>query len=297
MSAADKATEVITEATADAAAEVAKQAEAVEQFVRSLNKIKLQFGLLGVAIGAVAGATTAFYIGYRQAETKYGKIADDEIAVMRQHYRNRAKALEGTAQKSDLESLVTEKGYSTPPMAVQPPDAVIESEDEIAGEPPDEAEMGADETTPDVEKFVSTTRNVFREAEVNDKWDYQEELKQRSPDIPYVIHYDERHELEDYDEVTLTYYEGDDVLCNDRDEIVDPDRRNELVGERNLNLFGHGSNDASIVYVRNDKLEIIFEVVRSPNHFAEEVHGFSHEAYGRGNLERMRARERDDQDE
>jgi len=66
------------------------------------------------------------------------------------------------------------------------------------------------------------------------------------------------------------------------------------VGERNLNLFGHGSNDASVVYVRNDKLELIFEVVRSPNSFAEEVHGFHHEAYSRRNLERMRMKERDD---
>jgi hypothetical protein len=156
--------------------------------------------------------------------------------------------------------------------------------------------MEADEHTPDVEKFISTTRNVFREAKVEDTWDYQEELKRRSPDIPYVIHYDERYELEDYDHVTLTYYEGDDVLCNERDEIVDPDRRDEMVGDSNLNLFGHGSNDASIVYVRNDKLELIFEVVRSPNHFAEEVHGITHEAYDRGNLERMRIRERDDQE-
>jgi hypothetical protein len=100
--------------------------------------------------------------------------------------------------------------------------------------------------------------------------------------------------MEGYDHVTLTYYEVDDVLCNERDEIVDPDRdRENLVGERNLNLFGHGSNDASIVYIRNDKLEIVFEVVKSPNSFAEEVHGFRHEDWDRGNVERMRARERD----
>jgi hypothetical protein len=50
-----------------------------------------------------------------------------------------------------------------------------------------------------------------------DEWDSRG-ARRRSPDIPYVIHYDERDEMEDYQEVTLTYYDGDDVLCDERDE-------------------------------------------------------------------------------
>jgi hypothetical protein len=64
-----------------------------------------------------------------------------------------------------------------------------------------------------------------------------------------------------------------------------------------LDRFGHGSNDPSIVYIRNDTLEIIYEVVKSPHYYAEEVHGFKHEDLYRGNLERMRARERDDNED
>ena len=100
---------------------------------------------------------------------------------------------------------------------------MIEAEDEAAGEPPDIP--GEDEPEP---------QNIFEEAQVTHEWDWHEERKKRSPDIPYVIHADERFETEEYSDVTLTYYDGDDVLCNDRDEIVDPSDIDRLVGERNL---------------------------------------------------------------
>lgn len=294
MSAMDKATEVATEAAADAAAEVAHQAEAVEQFIRAMNKTKVQFGLLGAAIGTTTGAMTAFYVAYRKAERKYSQIADTEIAEMRKHYQAKTVAADAQAQKLlPVKDIVSDRGYAAPsegpPMAVQPPTGVAESDDDD-----DDSEMGADETTPDVEKFSPQTRNVFRDvAPVDHEWNYQEELRGRSPIMPYVIHYDERHEI-DYQQVTLTYYAGDDVLCNERDEVIDPDDRDALIGDKNLDRFGHGSNDPSIVYVRNDRLELVYELVKSPNSYAEEVHGFSHGAYDRGNLERMRTRERNE---
>lgn len=266
--------------------------EKTEKLARSLTWNRVGFCALGLAVGGVAG----YFVTKRLLKTKYSKIADEEIAEMRNHYLEKARAAEAAAAKRPVEEIVQERGYSPsgdrtntpPPMVVQPPESSqremerIESEDEAAGEPPDEPEA----------------HNIFQEVEpVEHEWDYHEELKRRSPDIPYVIHYDERQEMGDaYHEVTLTYYEGDDVLCNERDDIVDPDERDNVVGEGNLDRFGHGSNDPSIVYIRNDKLEIVYEVIRSPHRFAEEVHGFRHYGYGK-NLERMRARERDEQEE
>src|SRR3954468_11122927 len=107
MSASEKATEVVTDAAADVAGEIAKQAEQMENGIRSLNKIKIQFTLLGVAIGTAGGAMAGFAIAYRKAETKYSKISDDEIAEMRDHYQAKTRALEGKNQKDDLESIVT----------------------------------------------------------------------------------------------------------------------------------------------------------------------------------------------
>jgi hypothetical protein len=218
---------------------------------------------------------------------------------MSEYYHAKVRALEAE-QKGDLQDIVAEKGYGTeegvkPPMAVSPPDRVTEAVENSASEdttrirPP-----GPTRPAREVE-----TNNVFRNppegAAVMDSWNYKEELQKRNPDIPYVIHYDERTEFEDYEEMTLTLYEKDNVLCNEQDEIIADEELDKLVGEDNLDRFGHGSNDPNVVYIRNDSLELVLEVVRSPHAYAEEVHGFEHTGYS-GNLERMRKREKDESD-
>jgi hypothetical protein len=265
-------------------------------------------------VGAGVGGSLAYVFTKRRLELKYRKIADDEIAEMREHYQAKTRALENNAQKNDLESIVAEKGYSSPsegpPMAVQPPESVvIEEEDDSSVDEDNIPSPDVEEESPIRSTFNPTEadRREFQEQmeklkepspPYEDKWDYHEELKTRSPDIPYVIHIDESNEMEGYQQVTLTYYDSDDVLCNERDEIVDHGaERDRLVGERNLNLFGHGSGQPDVVYIRNDRLEIVFEVCRSEGSFSEEVHGIRHENWDRGNLERMRVRERDDPEE
>lgn len=259
--------------------------EKTRQVARTLTRNRIGFYALGMGVGALTG----YWVTKRLLKTKYSKIADEEIEEMRRHYKEKEKALEARAAKRPVEEIVKDRGYASsddeedtpPPMAVRPPVVVK----------PATPEPNVPRPFPQAEE-----RNVFQEAQVEHEWDYQRELRRRSPDIPYVIHIDEREEMDGYDSVTLTYYEGDDVLCNERDEIVDPDERNNVVGDGNLERFGHGSNDPVIVYIRNDRLEIIYEVIRSPHRFAEEVHGFRHYGYGK-NLERMRARERDEQEE
>jgi hypothetical protein len=236
-------------------------------------KLGLLFG--GVAIGLGLGGAAGYFITRRLLETKYNNIAEEEIAEMRQHYRNKTMALENTAAKPELDALVREQGYSTdqPPMAVTPPDEVVER-----------AETATEEGSQDPRPPVPVVReeNVFRtptptEAELTgaDNWDMDKERSRRTSNRPYVVHIDEVRENEDYDSVTYTYYEEDDVLCNEMDEVIGKGlERDTLIGEANLNRFGHGSGDPSIVYIRNDKLEMQIEVIRSPNSYAEEVHGF-----------------------
>jgi hypothetical protein len=273
--------------------EIDEKAEKLAELTRSLTRNRVGFYVLGLGVGAITG----YFIAKHRLETKYSKIADEEIAEMREHYREKATALEASAAKKPVDEIVKERGYSSskpenvePPMAIQPPtpSRVIEAEDEAAGEPPDDEESDDQEV-----------HNIFEEVPpVDHEWDYQVELKKRSPDIPYVIHTDERFEMEGYEEVTLTYYTLDDVLCTLQDEVIDPDyERDKLIGEGNLDRFGHGSGDPSIVYIRNDKLELIYEVVKSPNSYAEVVHGFTHYSNSYRNLERMRAREHDNEQE
>jgi hypothetical protein len=108
---------------------------------------------------------------------------------------------------------------------------------------------------------------------LEDGFDYGTEIASRTPGEPYVVSRDEfmEHEDDSFNQVTLTFYAGDNVLADDQDEVIfDVD---DLVGEDNLNRFGHGSNDPNVVYIRNERLTLDIEVLQSHGEFAVEVLG------------------------
>lgn len=257
-----------TEVVADVAEEVTSQST-------SSHSLGLAFG--GFVVGAGLGAVAGYIFAKRKLETKYSEIAAEEIADMREHYAAKATALDSEASKTNLDEIVRERGYAQspeittgPPMAVSPPAAVTEAAEEE-------------------EEIVETleVRNIFEDHRIEDEWDYHRERASRSPMSPYVIHRDERDDNDAYDEVTWTYYEEDDVVCNELDEVIAGEDRERILGEANLEKFGHGSGDSQIVYVRNDNLEMDIELIKSPNSYAEEVHGLSH---GHSSPRRVRMR-------
>lgn len=270
--AADKATEVV----AEVAEEVADQATYIAEASRALSSRELGIAFGGLVVGIGLGGVLGYIFCQRKLETKYQEIAEAEIDDMREHFRARAIAAQEKPPLDDLaqkhQDIVETEGYSDrPPMAITPPEAVVEAvreaqeDDEVVEEPEEPAE-------PEV-------RNVFGNGNAPDVWDINAELRNRSPVRPYVIHVDEQDALQGqdaYEQATLTYYSGDDVLCRDNDDVVSENDRDMLVGESNLGKFGHGSGDANIVYVRNDRLEIVFEIICSPNSYQEEVAGFQH---------------------
>jgi hypothetical protein len=133
----------------------------------------------------------------------------------------------------------------------------------------------------DAEEFVSSRdshpsssrlevvgASIF-EAVHEDGWDYEKEIENRSPKAPYIIHRDEffSNEME-LEQSSITYYKGDDVLCDEKDvPIYSPEK---VVGRLE---FGHGSQDPSIVYVRNEELGAEWEVILDQGFYAVEVLG------------------------
>lgn len=110
--------------------------------------------------------------------------------------------------------------------------------------------------------------NVFNATDT--EWDYEIECQNRTPDRPYVIHRDEffNDEMGWDSQSTLTYYEGDHVLTDERDEyLADPET---YVGELK---FGHGSGDPNVVYIRNERLHAEYEVLRDPGTYMLDVLG------------------------
>lgn len=125
-------------------------------------------------------------------------------------------------------------------------------------------ERAASETKPEPYVFVK-----FNE---DDDWDYAEELSLRAalpPDAPYIISVEEYLQNEDDRTQTLiTYYAGDDVLVDENETPIP--NRDKIVGDLR---FGHGSNDANVVYVRNPKLDLEWEIVYDRGTYQEEVLG------------------------
>lgn len=117
--------------------------------------------------------------------------------------------------------------------------------------------------------------NVFLngKAVVPEDFDLDEEKKTRSIEAPYIISKDEFMENDEgYAQSAITYFAGDDVLADERDQPIEDVE--STVGVDNLSRFGHGSGDKNVVYIRNERTEMDFEISYSEGKFAEEVLGF-----------------------
>lgn len=121
-------------------------------------------------------------------------------------------------------------------------------------------------------QYIPPKVNIFKDPPIPGDFDLGEEIKKRNEDRPYIITEAEYFENStDYTQVCLQWYSFDKVLSTQGDEELT--ETDEIVGDENLLRFGHGSNDANIVYVRNDGLEKEFEVIRIKGGFGETVHG------------------------
>lgn len=110
------------------------------------------------------------------------------------------------------------------------------------------------------------TQSIF---EHTNTWNREEELKHRNPRQPYILHKDEFFADEkDYTQTTLSYYVGDDIMCDEDDTPVY--NYKDVVGELR---FGHGSDDPNVFYVRNDRRRTEYEIVREEGLFSVEVMG------------------------
>lgn len=92
----------------------------------------------------------------------------------------------------------------------------------------------------------------------------------RDPKVPYVISVDDYMEgVDGWESHTLTYYEKDQQLCDDKDQLI-PDVR-QTVGFGNLQKFGKMSGNGDTVYIRNHERQADYEVVREAGSYREEV--------------------------
>lgn len=77
--------------------------------------------------------------------------------------------------------------------------------------------------------------------------------------LPYIIEPDSFGEEEDYEQIYLTWYAGDNHLADDMDELIDD--VDGTVGINNIKEIGKYEDD--ILHIKNDKLKCYYEICKS----------------------------------
>lgn len=241
--------------------------------------------ILGASSLAAAGA--GFFVGQKYAfkkfYTAYEETLAGEIRKTKEFYANLHKAEHPTPgdavdalitgeevidNEGDLlKATVALRKYGN--VTVKPEDLV--DQPTISGAIYDGMYKTVTAPVETVEAEVEH-RNVFADNLVNHV------VEDRDTSGPYIVGYSEYVEHpEGYDEVNLTYYEGDGVLGDDSDEPIADGQVDELVGRKNLTGFGISDpDDPHILLIRNDQKKLDIEITHSEGKFAHEVLGFNH---------------------
>lgn len=277
---AEKAAEVVAEnveGVIDGTVEVL-------EVVRNNPKVLAAAGILGLVAGGVGG----YFIAKEKLRKFYEDLATQEIEEAKSFYSDLYKVdadgealtpqsvmIQRHGEEAAAEALRTYQGMH------EAIDALQNGGPELAGEPHDEVvdEAHIRKMEASIAARAASTEKSVINVFVDTTFDVEEEVKYRTEDKPYIITHDEYFAAEkDYDMVSLTYFETDDTLVDEQDKPVEDS--DKVVGDEHLARFGSGSKDRNIVYVRNDRLGIDYEIVKSKGSYLEEVLGMPDEEPG-----------------
>lgn len=252
--------------------------EVVETLVQakdmaSASGLYISKGYLLGAVVLFAGVGFGLYkFGVKQSQAKYEKLMAEEIAEAKAFYSKLNKKEDfSTPEKASKE--LKRRRPTDPPEGlevVSPVEALKEYQGWLKED--DEIEE-VEEIEPEEHE------SVYLQSAPDDEPQFDVDLGERTPDHPYVISEEEFLLGErDIEKTSITWYAGDLVLADERDKeipSVDP-----IIGTDNLERFGEGSNDPNIVYIRNERLDMDFEVLKHDGKYAHEVLGLQHSDKG-----------------
>lgn len=198
------------------------------------------------AIGFIAGAAVGSVITWKLVETKYRKLAEEEIASVNALYSG-----QDTDEEDDSEYFIREG------------DLVEEERASVThfSEKPDLMTMAA------LVKDRGYTTDYSKMSESDERPelpDEEEEVIARNDDVdePYVIDPEEFGENPEYDQVSLIYFVGDDTLATDDYNIF------EDIEDVGYDFADHiGEYEDGAVHIRNDKTMTDYEILEDPRTF------------------------------
>lgn len=173
--------------------------------------------VVAFSVGMAVGSVGTWYC----VKKKYEELAQEEIDSVKQVFSKREKELKGDEIKKNI------------------------AENVKAGE--QEKPMSIKEYASFLQKQGYTNYSDTNEAE------NKEETKSVKP---YVIPPEQFGEIEEYDQIELTYY-ADHILADENDDIVEDVE--EAIGFESLSHFGEYEDDS--VFVRNDERRCDYQIL------------------------------------
>lgn len=177
----------------------------------------------GYIFSFIAGAAIGVIAGFKLSETKYQTKIQEEIASVKEAFRNR---------KVDISKFAPKESKKV---------------DEVFKKPEQEVRKVPYSTMYKEPSKQSEEERVIVETKIG-------EAKKG----PYVISPDEFGEDQEYEQISLIYY-ADNTLADDENIVMDEEEIERTVGMDSLTRFGEYEPDS--VFVRNDELKTEYEIL------------------------------------
>ena len=195
---------------------------------------------LGTVIAFLAGTAIGGMVAWRIVNERYAKISEEDILSVKEAFRNREQKLKDEFEELKSKLEVTE---------------CLEEEEKV---PSTILSTNEHQDKGDINEYVRmVNRTKYAHTSVPQKEDH-------SIEAPYVISPEEFGEMDGYTQISLTYFEDDDILSDENGVIIDDPE--EIVGDA-LNHFGDYEKDS--VFVRSDPKRCDYEILKDLRSYAE----------------------------
>lgn len=243
-----------------------------------MNKSILNIAL-GAASGLLVGAAASYFVTKTVLTRKYEARLYQDMDQVREYWSRLNDegvtlpdaVIEALQEDPDVQrDRLIERGR----LLVQAADlGYIGTEETVESlEAREEIVLSEVEGHPSEVEYEKETRKIAIEEEIpvdHGSDEFQSLVARRNPSQAYVISVDEYHDEMDgtYEKQTLTWFAGDSVLMDTSEKIQND--VGALLGPDALEYFGKFSQDEHIVYVRNERLGIDFEVIRDDQSYTD----------------------------
>ena len=212
--------------------------------------------IIAMSIGVATGSLATVYL----VKEYYRGRADAEIASVKETYRRLSTQVE---EKAVIAKSVARPDSTWAKKSQDSKD--LQTELAKLGYTEDEVEVESDE---EVELRV----NAFDEFDVHSA--IPEKIFSKLEDPEFMVYYSEPHvisqqdfmDLNGHEKITVTFFEEDDILIDEREIPIDG--WEDMLGDDAMSKFGEGgSEDKDTVYIRNNALEADYEITRDPRSY------------------------------